>query len=112
MNSKLFKTGHPFLYVLLYIILSTQILSYIFLILYNISIRQKYKYSDLYLTYYIYSDKLFQILLIFLMLYLFHPYTKNPVEISGYVKSFIFSFAFLQIISYINKINNIKLYYK
>ena len=112
MYSKMFESGHIFFDIFLYIILTTQILSYIFLILYNISIKQKYQYSDLYFKYHIYSDKLFQILLICLMLYLFHPYTKDPVQISGYVKSFIFSFAFLQIISYINKINNIKLYYK
>jgi uncharacterized protein YhhL (DUF1145 family) len=43
-------------------------------------------------------DKLFMILLAILILYLFHPYTKNPVCIDKETKLFLFIFGIMTLI--------------
>ena len=42
-----------------------------------------------------YIDKLFTILLTILMIYIFHPYTKNPTTVDKETKLFLFTFAIL-----------------
>jgi hypothetical protein len=42
-------------------------------------------------------DKAFMFLLSLLMIYLFHPFTKNPVCIDRETKLFLFTFAILTI---------------
>jgi surface polysaccharide O-acyltransferase-like enzyme len=42
-----------------------------------------------------YMDKLFTILLTILMIYIFHPYTKNPTMVDKETKLFLFTFAIL-----------------
>ena len=43
-------------------------------------------------------DKLFMILLIFLIIYLFHPYTKNPVHVDRETKLFLFIFGIMSLV--------------
>ena len=43
-------------------------------------------------------DKLFMFLLTVLILYLFHPYTKNPVCIDRETKLFLFIFGIMTVI--------------
>jgi hypothetical protein len=43
-------------------------------------------------------DKLFMILLTILMIYLFHPYTKNPVYIDRETKLFLFIFGVMSLV--------------
>jgi hypothetical protein len=43
-------------------------------------------------------DTLFIVLLSILMIYLFHPFTKNPVCIDRETKLFLFTFAILTIL--------------
>jgi uncharacterized protein YhhL (DUF1145 family) len=43
-------------------------------------------------------DKLFMILLAILILYLFHPYTKNPVCVDRETKLFLFVFGIMTLI--------------
>ena len=42
-----------------------------------------------------FMDKLFTILLTILMIYIFHPYTKNPTIVDKETKLFLFTFAIL-----------------
>jgi len=43
-------------------------------------------------------DKLFMILLAILILYLFHPYTKNPVCVDRETKIFLFIFGIMTLL--------------
>jgi len=43
-------------------------------------------------------DKLFMILLTILMIYLFHPYTKNPVYVDRETKLFLFIFGVMSLV--------------
>ena len=43
-------------------------------------------------------DKLFMFLLTILILYLFHPYTKNPVCVDKETKLFLFTFGIMTVI--------------
>ena len=43
-------------------------------------------------------DKLFMILLTILMIYLFHPYTKNPVYVDRETKLFLFIFGIMSLV--------------
>jgi hypothetical protein len=45
-----------------------------------------------------YIDNLFILLLNVLILYLFHPFTKNPVCVDKETKMFLFTFGFLTLI--------------
>ncbi len=42
-----------------------------------------------------FMDKLFTILLTLLMIYIFHPYTKNPTSVDKETKLLLFTFAIL-----------------
>jgi len=42
-----------------------------------------------------FMDNLFIILLSILMIYIFHPYTKNPTAVDKETKLFLFTFALL-----------------
>lgn len=42
-----------------------------------------------------FMDKIFMILLSILMIYIFHPYTKNPTSVDKETKLFLFTFAIL-----------------
>lgn len=42
-----------------------------------------------------FMDKVFMILLSLLMIYIFHPYTKNPTMVDKETKLFLFTFAIL-----------------
>ena len=43
-------------------------------------------------------NRLFTVLVTFLMLYLFHPFTRNPVSIDRETKLFLFTFACITLI--------------
>jgi len=45
-----------------------------------------------------YTDKVFTFLLTLLMLYLFHPFTKNPVCVDKETKLFLFTFGIMTLI--------------
>jgi hypothetical protein len=76
----------------LYVLLSIKLLFVYFFI------RDKFDPSPKIKKRLSYIDKLFLFLLNVLILYLFHPFTKNPVSIDRETKIFLFTFGILTLI--------------